>query len=99
VATLNVFRDMGAFTRDSATGTYRVDFAKMRTAVDSLSARILRLQGDGDYAAAQAFLAQQGTIPADLQQGLQHIAAKQIPVDIIFEQGGTDVAGGTPTAK
>ncbi|HEU4587826.1 MAG TPA: hypothetical protein VFS11_04220 [Gemmatimonadales bacterium] len=98
VATLNVFREMGAFSRDSATGTYRVDFAKMRTAVDSLSARILRLQGDGDYAAAKAFLEQHGTIPPDLQLGLQQIAAKRIPVDIVFEQGAA-AAGGSPTAK
>jgi Peptidase family M49 len=99
VATLNVFHQMGAFSPDSATGTYRVDFAKMRTAVDSLSARILRLQGDGDYAAAQAFLKQQGTIPADLQHGLARVAAKRIPVDIIFEQGPAASAGEPASTK
>ena len=39
----------GAFTRDAASGRYRVDMTKMRNAVDGLSELILRLQGDGDY--------------------------------------------------
>lgn len=92
VATLNVFREMGAFAPDSA-GTYRVDFDRMRVAVDSLSARILRLQGDGDYAGVQAFMRKEGAIPADLQEGLMRLAAKSIPVDVVFEQGLSVVGG------
>ena len=55
-------QERGAFTRDSATGRYRVDFAKMRSAVDSMAGAILRLQGDGDYAGVTAFMAERGTI-------------------------------------
>ncbi|MCH8251295.1 MAG: Zn-dependent hydrolase, partial [Planctomycetes bacterium] len=45
----NFFKKMGAFSRDSASGTYRVIESKMREAVRALSSKILRLQGDGDY--------------------------------------------------
>ena len=49
-AQLSYFAEHGAFTRDSASGRYKVDVARMRVAVDSLASRILRFQGDGDYA-------------------------------------------------
>lgn len=48
-AQFSFFQERGAFSRDSATGRYRVDFPKMRSAVDSLAGLILRFQGDGDY--------------------------------------------------
>jgi hypothetical protein len=46
-AQLSYFEDHGALVRDSATGRYRVDFPKMRSAVD-LSELILKPGGDGD---------------------------------------------------
>ena len=48
----NFFADRGAFTRN-ADGRYRVDMDKTRKAMDELSALILKLQGDGDYAGVQ----------------------------------------------
>ena len=45
----NYFREQGAFSRDEATGRYRVDFEAMQWAVSGLSNLILTLQGDGDY--------------------------------------------------
>ena len=92
VARFNYFDAMGAFTRDSATGTYRVDFDRMRAATDSLSAKILRFQGDGDYAGVQAWMDSVGGIRPTLQGDLDRLAAAGIPVDIIFEQG-TEVLG------
>jgi hypothetical protein len=83
----NYFRDMGAFTRDERTGNYRVDFDKMREAMNALSEKILRLQGDGDYAGVKAFVDSQGAIAPDLQRDLDRLAARRIPVDIVFEQG------------
>ena len=38
-AELSFLQDHGAFTRDSASGRYRVDFPKMRAAIDSMAAR------------------------------------------------------------
>jgi hypothetical protein len=64
-----------------------VDFDKMHAAVDSLSAKILTLQGDGDHAGAQAFQAQYGTVDADLAADLAKLQAGNIPVDIVLKQG------------
>ena len=86
-AQFSFFQEHGAFARDSATGRYRVDFPKMRTAVDSLAGLILRFQGDGDYAGVSRFMAERGKIPPMLQQNLTRLASRGIPVDIVFEQG------------
>jgi hypothetical protein len=85
----NYFAGKGAFERDAATGTYRVNAAKMTPAVSSLAARILKLQGDGDYTAAAKVLATEGTVSASLQQDLDRLTTKSIPVDVVFEQGKT----------
>ncbi len=82
----NYFEDHGAFTRDAA-GTYRVDVAKMSQAVTSLAERLIRLQGDGDYAAVAKVLAEEGTMRAGLKADLDRLATKNIPVDIVYEQG------------
>jgi hypothetical protein len=84
---LSFFQDRGAFTRDSTTGRYRVDFPKMRAAVDELAGQILRFQGDGDYAGVTSFMAERGRLSATLQQDLARLGSKGIPVDIVFEQG------------
>jgi hypothetical protein len=86
-AQFSFFEDQGAFTRDSATGRYRVDFPRMRTAVDALAGQILRFQGDGDYAGVTRFMTERGKLSPLLQQDLGRLGSKGIPVDIIFEQG------------
>ena len=86
-AQLSFFEEHGAFTRDSATGRYRVDFPKMRLAVDSLGGLMLRLQGDGDYAGTKRFLETRGALSPTLQSDLARLGTKGIPVDIVFEQG------------
>jgi hypothetical protein len=86
-AQFSFFEDQGAFARDSATGHYRVDFPRMRTAVDALAGQILRFQGDGDYAGVSHFMAERGKLSPVLQQDLARLGLKNIPVDILFEQG------------
>ncbi|MGH7657583.1 MAG: dipeptidyl-peptidase 3 family protein, partial [Gemmatimonadales bacterium] len=76
-----------AFSRDSATGRYRVDFGRTREAMDALSERILRLQGDGDYEGTVAFMDEQGQQGPVLQADLKRLGEEGIPVDIVFEQG------------
>jgi hypothetical protein len=93
-AELSFLRDHGAFTRDSATGRYRVDFPRMRAAVDSLAATILRYQGDGDYEGVRRFMTERGAIPAEVQGDLDRLGTKGIPVDIVFEQGMDVLAAG-----
>ena len=92
LACFNYFQNMGAFARDSATGTYRVDFDKMHVAMDSLSAKILRFQGDGDYDGVIAWTKEVGSIGPQLRGDLDRLATAGIPVDIIFDQG-TKVLG------
>ncbi len=82
----NFFEDRGAFTRDAATGTYRVNFDAMRDATRELSERILRLQGDGDYDGAGRLLADRGVIGHTLRVDLARLAQARIPVDIVFQQ-------------
>ena len=82
----NFFADRGAFTRD-ARGLYRVDMAAMRKAVDELSALLLQLQGDGDYAGVQKLVDELGVIRPQLRADLDRLASRSIPVDVVFNQG------------
>ena len=82
----NFFADRGAFTRD-ANGHYRVDMAKMRKAVDELSAVLLKLQGDGDYAGVEQLVKELGVIRPQLQADLDRLSKRSIPVDVTFNQG------------
>ena len=90
----NYFREQGAFSRDEATGKYRVDFDAMREAVAGLSELILTLQGDGDYEGVAALIEEKGVVPADLQADLDRLDAAGIPRDIVFEQGVSVLFGG-----
>lgn len=81
------FQEAGAFERDENTGTYRVNFEKMKDAMLSLSALILKIQGDGDYDAAVKLIKEKGYIREPLQKDLDKIGAAGIPRDIVFEQG------------
>jgi hypothetical protein len=86
VVAFNFLQDMGAFTRE-ADGRYRVNFAKMREAADALSREILTLEGNGDYAGVGRLYADRGVIGPTLQADLARLASKNIPVDIVYEQG------------
>jgi hypothetical protein len=87
----NFFADRGAFSRD-ADGRYRVDFDKMHDAVDALSAKLLTVQGDGDYAEAKRMTDTLGVVKPQLAADLERLDAAHIPVDVRFEQG-LDVLG------
>ena len=86
IAAFNFLQQLGAFTRDSATAKYRVDFPKFQAGVDSLSNRILTIQGNGDYDALGKFQDQYGKISPELQRDLDRLKAKKIPVDVVFQQ-------------
>ena len=88
----NFFKQAGAFSRDEKTGTYRVNVPEFEQAVKDLSNKLLTLQGNGDYQAVDAFVAEMGSVPAQLQADLDRLASAEIPVDIVFEQG-TEVLG------
>ncbi|HSH20437.1 MAG TPA: hypothetical protein VLA03_08280 [Draconibacterium sp.] len=81
------FQEVGAFERDAATGTYRVNFDKMKEAMLSLSEKILVIQGNGDYTSAKKWIEEKGMIGEKLQKDLNRIGTAGIPRDIVFEQG------------
>ncbi len=82
----NFFKEFGAFNKNED-GTYSVDFAKMQEAMNALSAKILTLQGDGDYDGVDALVKEKGVIGTDLRADLNKLEEKDIPVDIVFDQG------------
>lgn len=82
----NFFESNGAFTRNTD-GTYKVDFAKMKLAVNAWAEKILVFQGNGDYDGALAYLKDNATIKEQLQKELDALKTANIPVDIVFEQG------------
>jgi len=82
----NFFAEHGAFTRD-ADGRYRVDFDRMREAMNALGAKLLTVQGDGDYAEARRMTETMGVIKPELAADLARLKDAKIPVDIRFEQG------------
>ena len=81
------FQETGAFTRDDTTGTYRVNFEKMKASMLNLSSDILKIQGDGDYETAKKLIEEKGFIREALQKDLDRISEAGIPRDIVFEQG------------
>jgi hypothetical protein len=88
----NFFKQAGAFSRDPASGAYRVNVPEFEQAVKDLSNRLLTLQGNGDYEAVDAFVAEMGSVSPQLQADLDRLASASIPVDIVFEQG-TEILG------
>jgi len=87
IAAFNFLEEQGSFTRDSTTGRYRVDFEKMRTGMNALAEKILKYQGDGDYAGVGVFNEQYGKVTAQTQKDLTRLGTLGVPVDIIFDQG------------
>ena len=83
----NYFSDAGAFSRNQETGTYRINVSEFEAAVKNLGNDILVLQGNGDYDAVAAFVAEKGNVGSQLQSDLNRLDAISIPVDIVYQQG------------
>lgn len=84
------FKEQGAFSRGDD-GYYSVNPDKMRVAIDMLVDKIQVIQGDGDYEAAKAWIEKDGVVSPELQTDLDRINAGGIPVDIVFEQGPSEL--------
>jgi hypothetical protein len=82
----NYFAEQGAFTRDEQ-GLYAVNIENMGKAINSLSALILKIQGDGDYEKVDGLVKKSGVIGEALANDLAKLETAGIPVDIVFEQG------------
>jgi len=94
----NFFEEHGAFERTDE-GVYSVNFDAMQEAMNRLSELIITLQGDGDYAAVDAFVTRYGAMNPLLAGDLERINQEGIPVDIIFEQGLPVLGIGGPSGS
>ncbi len=64
-----------------------IDFDIIKTTIETLTSEIIIMQGNGDYQGAKNFIQQNSTISTELQNILDVINEKNIPKDIVFEQG------------
>ena len=83
----NFFKEQNAFSYNEENGTYTVNLDEFQSAMNSLSERILTLQGDGDYDGVGSLLDEMGIIGPALQHDLDRVRQAGIPRDIVFEQG------------
>jgi hypothetical protein len=76
----NWFKERGAIVLDPATDHYTVNFEKMDEAAMSLTQTICMLQVKGDYAEAEAFVNQWGSVPAEVERIVARLST--IPSDV-----------------
>lgn len=88
----NALQEMGAFSREEKTGTYSVNFEKMKDAINNFSSTIMKILTEGDYDAAKELIEGKGNMLPQLQKDITRISSAGIPTDIVFEQG-TEVLG------
>ncbi|WP_106640117.1 dipeptidyl-peptidase 3 family protein [Allosphingosinicella vermicomposti] len=73
-------QEKGAFTWDMSAKRYRIDYPKMEAGIRDLTADLVRLQGDGDYAGMKAFFDRYAKLDGNARGVLA--TAGNIPVDI-----------------
>jgi hypothetical protein len=76
----NYLREAGAVTHDPATGRFGLKPDLFDKAVRSLAGALLRIQAEGDLAAARALLARYGEMPPEVRGALDRLDG--VPVDI-----------------
>jgi len=69
-----------AIVRDSATGRYSVDYARMPAALARLSKELLEIEATGDRTRAENWFKKYDVMPAELKAALD--TTKDIPVDV-----------------
>jgi len=85
------FEENEAFKHNFRTGTYSVNFYKMKKAIESLSKLVLEIEGNGDYQAADKLIKDKGYIRNNLLQDLYRIQRAKIPKDLIYDQGEKEI--------
>jgi hypothetical protein len=76
---LNTLLDAGAF-KVNPDGTFTVDAARIKPAVEALTRQIMTLQAAGDYAGAKQLLDKMAVVRPEVQRVLDRMTA--VPVDI-----------------
>ncbi|MBR0073066.1 MAG: Zn-dependent hydrolase [Bacteroidales bacterium] len=82
----NYFEDNGVFDRNEE-GKYKVNMDKAKEALKGWAAKILQVEGDGDYNEAKTYREKNGVVRPSLQESLDKISEANIPVDIRYNQG------------
>ncbi len=83
----NLFERENVFSRCKETNTYLVNVKNMKSAVEKALEKMLIIQGDGNYSAADDIIKNDGTMPESLKTDIDRINDANIPVDVIFKQG------------
>jgi hypothetical protein len=80
----NYLNEQRAITRDSATGRYSIDYAKMPTAIEALAKELLEQEATGDRARAEAWFQKYDVVPDELKASLAKAADVPVDVDPVF---------------
>ena len=88
LAAWNFFVEKGGLTYDRAGRHYDVNMARMTPAVKDLLIQLVTIEGEGDQAAAKAFIAKYSTISPQLQKLLEK-ADKTAPIELVPEYPGS----------
>ncbi len=83
----NYFDEMGVFTKDEKSQKYEINYDKFEEAMNSLSNKILVLQGNGNYDEVKKFVEKYGKMSDVLKSDIKRLEKKGIPVDVVFNQG------------
>ncbi|MUP36735.1 Zn-dependent hydrolase [Labilibaculum euxinus] len=81
------FEENEAFKYNPKSGTYKVNFYKMKKAIESLSKLVLEIEGNGDYETADQLIKTKGFIHNELLQDLYRIQRAKVPKDLVYDQG------------
>jgi hypothetical protein len=73
-------KEHGAFAWDTRARRFRIDYDRLEAGLKDLVATIVRLEGDGDYAGAKAFLDRYGRLDPEARAVIATMS--HIPVDI-----------------
>jgi hypothetical protein len=73
-------RERGGIAWDPAARRFRLDYDKLEAGIRALVGEIVRIEGEGDYAGARAFLDRYGRLDPDAQAVIATMT--HIPVDI-----------------
>ena len=82
---LNFFKETGAYSRDKQTGAYRVHADKMPETIEKLTGILLRLQGDGNYDEAAAFIDRYSQPDEELKLDMERMDSAGLPQGIMLE--------------
>jgi hypothetical protein len=77
---LSYLAEQGAIKRDASTGLYEIDFARMPSAIASLTKELLEQEATGDAARTEKFFAKYAVMPPELSAVLAK--SSDIPVDV-----------------